>query len=62
MISERATAFADRLIDYSLAHYPQGMTQQAYRRDGLVEQRRPLMQAWANFLLSKTEERALVAA
>ena len=57
-----SNGFADRLIDYSLAHYPQGMTQQAYRRDGLVEQRRPLMQAWANFLLSKTEERALVAA
>lgn len=57
-----SNGFADRLIDYSLAHYPQGMTQQAYRRDGLVEPRRPLMQAWANFLLSKTEERALVAA
>jgi integrase len=55
-----SNGFADRLIDYSLAHYPQGMTQQAYRREGLLEPRRPLMAAWSNFLLSKTEESALV--
>ena len=42
--------YDDRLVDYSLAHYPTGLTAQAYWREALVEERRSLMQAWAKFL------------
>ena len=57
-----SNGFADRLIDYALSHYPQGMTQQAYRREGLVEQRRPLMAQWAEFLLKEMKQPTLKAA
>jgi integrase len=42
--------YADRLIDYALSHYPADVTSQAYKRTGLTEERRPLMQAWGLFL------------
>jgi integrase len=42
--------FDSRLVDYSLAHYPSGTTIAPYRRADLLEQRRPLLQAWADFL------------
>jgi integrase len=42
--------YADRLINYALSHYPGDLTTAAYRRAGLTEQRRPMMQCWADFL------------
>lgn len=46
------TAFASRLVDYSLAHYPAGKTEPAYRRDDLIKKRAPVMQRWAAFVCS----------
>jgi len=40
----------DRLINYALAHYPSDLTTKAYRREGLIEQRRSMMMAWAEHL------------
>jgi hypothetical protein len=48
--------YADRLIDYSLAHYPSGMTATAYKREGLVEQRREPMARWSQFLATAKAE------
>jgi integrase len=42
--------YTDRLIDYSLSHYPADLTAAAYKREGLVEQRREPMARWARFL------------
>jgi integrase len=42
--------FDSRLVDYSLSHYPRGTTVAPYRRADLLEQRRPLLQAWAGYL------------
>jgi integrase len=42
--------YSDRLINYALSHYPADVTTAAYRRAGLTEQRRPMMQAWGAFL------------
>jgi integrase len=41
-----------RLVDYSLAHYPTGTTEAAYRRADLVTQRARVMQRWAAFVCS----------
>ena len=38
------------LVDTALAHKPKGMTDQAYFRADLLDQRRPMMQAWAEYL------------
>ena len=42
------------LAESALAHVSGGVVE-AYQRSGLVERRRPLMQAWADFLDGKAE-------
>jgi integrase len=44
------TSFAPALVDRALAHVSGSKTTQAYRRTDLLDQRRPLMQAWGDFL------------
>jgi integrase len=41
-----------RLIDYSLAHYPTGTTEPAYRRADLITQRAEVLTQWATFVCS----------
>lgn len=41
------------LAERSLAHVVQNKVEAAYHRTDLIEQRRPLMQAWADFVTSK---------
>jgi integrase len=40
---------SDRLAETALAHKLKDATEAAYNRTNLVEQRRPVMQAWADF-------------
>ena len=40
---------AFELVDRALAHKPASQVTQAYFRSDLLEQRRPLMQAWAEY-------------
>ena len=42
--------YDERLAETALAHKPGDTTVQAYHRTQLIEQRRPMMQAWADFL------------
>jgi integrase len=44
------TSFPSKLVDAALAHGPRSRTIAAYRRSDLLEQRRPLMADWAEFL------------
>jgi integrase len=44
------TSFAPALVDRALAHVSGNKTTQAYRRTDLLDQRRPLMEAWGRFL------------
>ena len=46
------TSFPTKLVDRQLGHAPGGKTIQAYRRADLLEARRPMMDAWAEFLCS----------
>lgn len=44
------TKFPRELAEHALAHVIGDKAEQAYRRDDALERRRPLMQAWAQFL------------
>lgn len=44
------TEYPKDLIETALAHTIQNQAEAAYRREKAIERRRPLMQAWANFL------------
>jgi hypothetical protein len=46
------THFADALSEAALAHVTGTKTQQAYGRSDLLDARRPLMDAWANYVTS----------
>lgn len=46
----RASGYADELSELALAHVDENDTRAAYARDLLVEERRPMMQAWAQYL------------
>lgn len=45
------TDFPDHIVDMSLAHTIRDKTKAAYRRGAVVDKRRALMTAWADFLL-----------
>jgi integrase len=47
---EEATTFPERLAEAALAHVYKTESESAYNRSDLLEQRRPLMQAWADYL------------
>lgn len=46
---EERTSYARRVAEYSLAHSDAGAVEAAYQRSDLLEKRRPLMQAWADY-------------
>lgn len=48
-----ATEFARELAEHALAHAVGDESEQAYRRGTAVKKRRPLMQAWADYLESE---------
>jgi integrase len=56
------TSYPTKLVDWALGHAPGGLTTQAYRRECLLEQRRPMMGQWAEFLLQEVKHTAFVAA
>jgi integrase len=45
------TAFASEVVEMALAHVIEGKTEAAYRRGDLLEKRRQLMDAWADYCL-----------
>lgn len=47
---EEATKFDYRLAEAALAHTFKGESEAAYNRSDMLEKRRPLMQAWADYL------------
>jgi integrase len=47
-----ATEFTPELAEMALAHVIQNATEAAYRRGDMLERRRQLMQAWADFCMS----------
>lgn len=48
------TSFARELAEAALAHQLKDKTEEAYQRGELLERRRELMQAWANYVVSLT--------
>ena len=44
------TSYPRELAEHALSHTIGDKAEQAYRRDTAVERRRPLMEAWADFL------------
>ena len=54
------TSFPPDVIEMSLAHLVGGETERAYNRSQLVERRRPLMEAWAAFVVGKEAKSAQV--
>jgi integrase len=54
------TPFPPDVIEMSLAHLVGGETERAYNRSQLVERRRPLMEAWATFVVGKEAKSAQV--
>ncbi|MCF5936068.1 hypothetical protein L2223_26140, partial [Xanthomonas perforans] len=42
------------VVEMALAHAIRNKAEAAYRRGALIEKRRLLMQAWANYLLGRT--------
>ncbi len=57
---DRNNALAHRhgrdLLELALAHKIAGKTESAYQRDDLLDQRRPIMDAWARFLGERIAE------
>jgi integrase len=51
--------YARDLAERALAHTVKNAVEAAYHRTDLLEQRRPLMQTWADFVLAKTGADAL---
>jgi len=49
------TSYPRELAEHALSHTIGDKAEQAYRRDSAVERRRPLMEAWDNFLLQPTD-------
>jgi integrase len=49
----------DRLAEFSLAHGLQDATEAAYHRTNLVEQRRPVMEAWARFCAGEATDNVI---
>jgi integrase len=45
----RANAYPDELYDLQLGHVVGGKVQRAYRRDPLLNERRPMMDAWGDY-------------
>src|SRR5262249_53264492 len=45
----KANGYPMELIDLQVGHIPHGKVAQAYQRDPLVEQRRPMMEEWGKF-------------
>jgi integrase len=43
------TAFPSEVVEMALAHVIEGKTEAAYRRGDLLEKRRQLMDAWADY-------------
>jgi integrase len=54
------TAFANHAIEISLAHRVGSEVERAYRRGGMVDKRRKLMEAWAQFCYAPTAGGAAV--
>ena len=50
-----ATSFSGEIAEQALAHTIRNSTEAAYRRGDLLERRRELMQAWADYL-DKTKQ------
>ncbi len=50
------TDFARELIEQALAHTIQNKAERAYRRGTAIEKRRPMMEAWANYLSDPSPE------
>lgn len=46
---EEQTSYSRRVAEYSLAHSDASAVEAAYQRSDLLEKRRPLMQAWADY-------------
>ena len=44
----RKTSYPDELSELALAHLDRDKTRRAYAREDLLEERRPMMEAWAN--------------
>lgn len=51
-----ANGWADHLSELALAHADTNKVRAAYARDPLIEERRPMMQAWADLCCSKLGE------
>jgi len=51
--AEDTTGFSSGVIEAALAHLVGDETERAYRRGDALEKRRRLMEAWADFALSK---------
>lgn len=49
----KATTFGDDLGELCLAHDKRSKVEKAYQRSDLLEKRRPLMQAWADFVTAR---------
>ena len=54
------TAFANHAIEISLAHRVGSEVERAYRRGDMVDKRRKLMEAWAQFCYAPTAGGAAV--
>ncbi len=47
--ASEATDYPDRVVEMALAHVVASRVERAYRRGELIEKRRALMSAWAEF-------------
>ena len=56
-----ATTYPDHVVEQALAHAIGGKVERAYRRGDLLDQRRRLMQDWADFVAQPTPAGAVVA-
>lgn len=54
MEAEAAEDFDDRIVEMCLAHVTGSAVERAYMRSEFVEKRRPIMQAWADYVTSAT--------
>ena len=52
--AEEKTHFSRSICESALAHVLKDKVEAAYRRSDLLEQRRPLMEAWAAFAAGST--------
>ena len=51
--AEEAVSFPHAVIEQAMGHQVGNEAERAYRRTDVLEQRRPLMQAWGNFVTSQ---------